>query len=116
VFGGCEVSGRTLYQSGVPFTVINSAGNTGVSLTDNAGVSGGLGIAASYPDVTGGLLEPPARNFQSVGPLLGNPSQFVAPRGLTFGDAGRNFLNNPSRLNFDMSLLKHFPITEAQEV
>jgi hypothetical protein len=55
-------------------------------------------------------------NAESFGPLLGNPNEFVAPRGLTFGDAGRNFLNNPSRLNFDMSLLKHFPIREGSEV
>ncbi len=46
---GWELSGVTLVQSGTPFTVINSAGNTGISLTDNAGVSSGLGIAASYP-------------------------------------------------------------------
>jgi hypothetical protein len=115
VFGGWEIDGVTLYQSGTPFTVINSAGNTGISLTDNAGVSSGLGIAASYPDVAHGLLKP-ARNSQSVGPLLGNPSQFVAPRGLTFGDAGRNFLNNPGRLNFDMSLVKHFKVRESSEI
>jgi hypothetical protein len=115
IFEGWEVSGVTLYQSGTPFTVINSAGNTGISLTDNAGVSSGLGIAASYPDVLHGLPKPP-RNIQSFGPLLGNPSQFVAPRGLTFGTAGRNFLNNPSRLNFDMSLLKHFKISESSEI
>jgi hypothetical protein len=115
IFGGWEISGVTLFQSGTPFTVINSAGNTGISLTDNAGVSSGLGIAASYPDVVRGLQKPwPA--FGSIGPLLGNPSQFVAPRGLTFGDAGRNFLNNPRRLNFDMSLLKHFKITESREL
>jgi hypothetical protein len=40
----------------------------------------------------------------------------VAPRGLTFGNAGRNFLNNPHRLNFDMSLLKHFKIKESSEM
>jgi hypothetical protein len=107
-----EISGVTTFQSGTPFTVINSAGNTGISLTDNAGVSSGLGIAASYPDVTQGLLAPSKRNSQSFGPLLGNPSQFVAPRGLTFGNAGRNFLNNPNRLNFDVALLKHFKIGE----
>jgi Carboxypeptidase regulatory-like domain len=107
-----EISGVTIYQSGTPFTVINSAGNTGISLTDNAGVSSGLGIAASYPDVMNGLPAPSKRNSQSFGPLLGNPSQFVAPRGLTFGDAGRNFLNNPSRLNFDVTLSKHFKIGE----
>lgn len=115
IFSGWEVSGVTLFQSGTPFTAINSAGNTGISLTDNAGVSSGLGIAESYPDVVHGLAQP-ASNYQSFGPLLENPSQFVAPRGLTFGDAGRNFLNNPSRLNFDMSLLKHFKVTESSEL
>jgi len=113
---GGKSPGVTLFQSGTPFTVINSAGNTGISLTDNAGVSSGLGLAASYPDVAHGLPEPPLRNAQSFGPLLSNPSPFVAPRGLTFGDAGRNFLNNPRRLNFDMSLLKHFKLSEFSEI
>ena len=115
LFEGWEVSGVTLFASGTPFTVINSAGNTGISLTDNAGVSSGLGIAASYPDVVTGLPSP-GNNSRSFGPLLGNPSQFVAPRGLTFGNAGRNFLNNPSRLNFDMAVLKHFKIRESSEL
>ena len=112
---GWELSGVTIFQSGTPFTVINSAGNTGISLTDNAGVSSGLGIAASYPDVVQGLLAP-GNNPQSFGPLIGNPSQFVAPRGLTFGDAGRNFLNNPGRMNWDMALLKHFKIRESGQI
>jgi len=112
---GWELSGVTLLQSGTPFTVINSAGNTGISLTDNAGVSSGLGIAASYPDVARGLPSP-GSNSRSFGPLIGNPSQFVAPRGLTFGDAGRNFLNNPGRVNFDVALLKHFKIRESGQL
>lgn len=115
VFDGWEISGITLFQSGTPFTVINSVGNTGISLTDNAGVSSGLGIAASYPDVVQGLPSP-GSNPRSFGPLIGNPSQFVAPRGLTFGDAGRNFLNNPDRVNWDISLLKHFKIRESGEL
>jgi hypothetical protein len=112
---GWELSGIALFQSGTPFTVINSAGNTGISLTDNAGVSSGLGIAASYPDVVTGLVSP-GNNTRSFGPLIGNPSQFVAPRGLTFGDAGRNFLNNPGRANFDLAVLKHFKIGEAADI
>jgi hypothetical protein len=115
IFDGWEISGVTLFQSGTPFTVINSAGNTGISLADNAGVSSGLGIAASYPDVARGLASP-AHTYGSFGPLLGNPSQFVAPRGLTFGTAGRNFLNNPSRLNFDIAFLKHFRVTESSDI
>jgi hypothetical protein len=112
---GWELSGVTLVASGTPFTVINSAGNTGISVTDNAGVSSGLGVAASYPDVMKGQ-QAPGSNSQSFGPLIGNPAQFVAPRGLTFGDAGRNFLNNPKRTNFDMALLKHFKIRESGEL
>jgi hypothetical protein len=115
ILEGWELSGITIYQSGTPFTVINSAGNTGISLTDNAGVSSGLGIAASYPDLASGLRSP-GNNSRSFGPLIGNPSQFVAPRGLTFGDAGRNFLNNPNRLNFDMALLKHFKVAESGDI
>jgi hypothetical protein len=40
----------------------------------------------------------------------------VAPQGLTYGNAGRNFLNNPSRLNFDMSLSKTFKVREGQSL
>jgi Carboxypeptidase regulatory-like domain len=110
-----QISGVTLYASGTPFTVINSAGNTGISLTDNAGVASGYGIAASYPDVIHTSLRS-TNNSQSFGPLLDNPMQFVAPRGLTFGDAGRNFLNNPGRLNFDIALLRHFRPTESSDM
>lgn len=116
VLGGWELSGVTIYQTGTPFTVINSAGNTGVSLTDNAGVSSGLGIAASYPDIADGLPKPVKINSQSFGPLLEDPSRFVAPRGLTFGNAGRNSLNNPSRMNFDMALAKHFRFSESKDL
>jgi hypothetical protein len=119
MLSGWEISGVTLFQSGTPFTVINSAGNTGISLTDNAGVSSGLGIAASYPDVEPSLPAPLSQGRGipgTFGPLLGNPSRFVAPRGLTFGDAGRNYLTNPSRLNFDMSILKHFRFSEAGDL
>jgi hypothetical protein len=120
IFDGWELSGVTLFQSGNPFTIINSAGNTGISLTDNAGVAEGLGnvtqgFAASYPDVIRGLPSP-GNNPASFGPLIGNPSQFVAPRGLTFGDAGRNYFNNPGRLNFDTAVLKHFKLSETSDL
>ncbi len=115
VLDGWELSGITLLHSGTPFSVINTAGNTGISVTDNAGVSSNLGIADSFPDVLKGLAKP-GNNLQSFGPLLGNPSEFVAPRGLTFGDAGRNFLNNPRQVNFDMALAKHFQMTESSQL
>lgn len=113
---GWEFSGITIYQSGTPFSVING-GSTTVSVLDNAGVANGIG-AGSYPDLAPEAGLPPDERFntRSFGRLIGNPNRFVAPRGLTFGNAGRNFLNNPNRLNFDMSLLKHFKVTEGSVV
>jgi hypothetical protein len=110
---GWQFSGITVFQSGTPFSVINQAGST-VSVLDNAGVANGVG-AGSYPDINPhpGPAPDERNNTESFGPLLGNPNLFVAPRGLTFGDAGRNFLNNPHRINFDMSVLKHFVIREG---
>ena len=135
LFQSWEISGITTLQSGTPFSVINGAsasgiyglnsaniGNAnfnlpaaGISVLDNAGVASGTG-AGSYPDV---IANPHNRapfgstNSLSIGPALLNPDAFAAPTGLTFGDAGRNFLNNPGRVNFDVSLLKHFKITEG---
>jgi hypothetical protein len=122
LLGGWQWSGITTLQSGTPFSVYNS-GSNGVAPGDNAGVGnlaspiGNLGslTAGSYPDVVGnprsGVVNSPASGF---GPLLYNLNAFVAPRGLTFGDAPRNFLNNPWRTNFDMALIKHFAITESK--
>jgi hypothetical protein len=110
-----QVAGITIVQSGTPFSVINGGSST-ISVLDNAGVANAVG-AGSYPDViTHPVPIVATDNKKSFGPLLGNPNQFAAPRGLTFGNAGRNFLNNPRRTNFDLSFLKHFKVTEAGEL
>lgn len=119
LFDNWELSGVTTYQSGTPFTVINGgSASDGISVLDNAGVASGTG-AGSYPDkllnarFTDPLIAGASSAAFTFGPLLGDPNAFAAPEGLTFGDAGRNSLNNPSRLNFDTALLKHFKITES---
>ena len=112
---GWELSGIATVQSGTPFSVINNGSST-ISVLDNAGAANGVG-AGSYPDIVPNPA-PMASVYNplSFGPLLGNPNRFVAPRGLTFGDAGRNFLNNPRRTNFDVSMLKHFKVQESSQV
>jgi hypothetical protein len=117
---GWQISGITVFQSGTPFSVINGGSNLGIGALDNAGVANGAG-AGSYPDIVGNPKSSlPANvgrfNSESIGPLLYNPAAFAAPQGLTFGNAGRNFLNNPHRLNFDMSLFKHFKVTEGSTI
>ena len=115
VIGGWQLSGITQFETGIPFTVVNNGSPTGISVLDNAGVANGLG-SGSYPDLSGisahSKLPQGGNNAKSFGPLKLNPAAFIAPRGLTFGNAGRNDLNNPRRWNFDAALLKHFPIKE----
>jgi hypothetical protein len=109
VLGGWQLSGITTWQTGSPFGVTNSA-----QFPDNAGVGNGIGTS-SYADVVGNPSSGiPQVVVSGFGPLVANPAVFVAPRGLTFGDSGRNFLNNPGRTNFDMALFKHFTIRESK--
>lgn len=122
LFEQWELSGVTTFQSGTPFSVINGgSGATGISVLDNPGVASGTG-AGSYPDEVPNshYTDPLAFGANTAaftfGPLLGDPNNFAAPQGLTFGDAGRNALNNPSRLNFDMALLKHFKVNEGTTI
>ena len=107
-----EYSGITTFYTGTPFSVTNGI------FGDNAGVANGVGTNGSYPDVVGNPHSAPPADVvaslgRSTGPLLFNPAAYTAPQGLTFGDAGRNSLNIPSRLNFDMALYKNFPIKET---
>jgi hypothetical protein len=119
VLGDWQISGLLLFESGIPFTVVNGGSPTGISTLDNGGVANGIG-SGSYPDLSGlsahGNIPAGGKNAKSFGPLLLNPAAFLAPRGLTFGNAGRNSLNNPHRWNTDVSLLKHFTVTEKAKV
>ncbi|PYX15672.1 MAG: TonB-dependent receptor, partial [Acidobacteria bacterium] len=80
---------------------------------DNAGVANGVASSSARPDLVGdprsGVVSTPLENF---GPLFYNDAAFAFPRGLTFGTAPRNLLNNPHRINFDMALFKRFAIKE----
>ena len=109
-----QLSGLTLFETGTPFSIVNGGSSNGVSVLDNAGVFNGVG-AGSYPDICAtysSRIPAVSSNAAGSGPLLRNPGQFCAPRGLTFGNAGRNVERNPSRLNFDMAMEKHFNLKD----
>jgi hypothetical protein len=108
LLGGWQVSGITVAQTGLPFTVTN-----GTTFGDNAGVGNGVGTG-SRPDLVG---DPRASLSQTEfpdvrGPVIYNPAAFGLPTGLTFGNVGRNTLNYPGRLNFDFGTFKRFAINE----
>jgi hypothetical protein len=119
LLGGWQLSGITIFQTGTPFSVVNGGSSGGTGVADNGGVANYFGTG-SYADCVGspysGIPYKGGNNAQSVGPILANPGAFVAPRGLTFGDCGRNSLNNPARTNFNMSLLKHFKVFGERDI
>jgi hypothetical protein len=112
-FSNWSLSGIILFQTGTPFSVINNGSvANGVSRQDNAGLLIG-DAASSYPDLTTHSVPCSPLGKHAIvsgtfGPLLGNPCRFQAPRGLTQGNSGRNYLNNPGRTNFDFALLRTF--------
>lgn len=115
---GWQLSGITVFQTGTPFSVINGGSPGGVGVADNGGVANYFGTG-SYADRIPNLnnvVPFGGNNAQSFGPLLLNPEDFAAPRGLTFGNSGRNSVNNPRRINFNVSLLKHFKVFGEREL
>lgn len=100
--GGWQVSGITVAQTGLPFSVPNN------TFGDSAGVANGTGTG-SRPDLVGN----PHNLGGNTNPLqFYNPSAYAAPTGLTFGNVGRNTLNLPGRLNFNFGLFKRFTLNE----
>jgi hypothetical protein len=104
VLGGWQVSGITVAQTGLPFSVVNNSG-----FGDNAGVANGTSASGSRPDLVG---DPHNVNNNANPLLFYNPNAYAAPRGLTFGNVGRNTLNLPGRLNFNFGAFKRFTINE----
>jgi hypothetical protein len=109
LLGGWQFAGLTAIQTGTPFSV------TFGTFGDNAGVGNGQG-PGTYGDLIGDPHSSVPASTSGPGPLLFNPNAFAAPRGLTFGNAGRNILHNPRTTNFDMSLLKDFTFNESTRV
>lgn len=109
LLGGWQVSGITVMETGEPFSIIN-----GGDYYDNAGVANEVG-SGSYADIVGDPhSHVPRGNYLGVqGPLLFNPAAYDFPTGLTFGDSGRDSLNEPRRTNFDMGLFKRFALRES---
>jgi hypothetical protein len=105
LLGGWQYSGIMSFSTGSPFTVTFPG--------DNAGVANGVTTTAAYADIVG---DPNAGGHVTIpgqGIQIYNPNAYAAPRGLTFGDSGRNSLTNPNRTNFDMALFKTFAIKES---
>jgi hypothetical protein len=111
--GGWQYAGIMTFQTGTPFSVVNGV------YGDSAGVADGTTGVGSYADRVGNPFAtascaPLGEGTKGI-PLF-NCAAYVQTQGLTFGDSGRNSLNNPRRTNFDMSIYKVFKPTEQVAV
>ncbi|HUK23706.1 MAG TPA: TonB-dependent receptor [Terriglobales bacterium] len=128
-FGGWELSGVTIFQSGTPFSILDSGAGTaflgqgstpllGASLAPGASISDGLTSGDIHQRING-YLNPAA--FAPAPQLY--PAQCQAETdgtgnfcGTGFGDLGRNIYRGPHEQNWDFSLIKHIQLTERQDL
>lgn len=115
LFGGFQVSGTTIYQTGAPLTITNSVGFAG-----NGGLAG-VNNSQIRPNRVEGI-DPMAGNFGDLvrqGLSVFNPSAF-APADVAnfqFGNSARTY-NNIRRDNYknvDLSIIKNIAFREGKE-
>ena len=100
IFGGWETAGIATLRSGLPFTVTSGSDR---SLS---------GVGGDFADVIG---DPNLSDDRSKGDMIAkyfNTAAFTQAALGTFGNAPRNFLRGPGAVNFDLSAVRNFPITE----
>lgn len=114
--GGWAVSGISTFQSGTPFTIIDSAGMTAFTPPSPNLSTASLVPGASIQDaLTSGPVETRLDAYVNVSVF--QPAPVIGPDGATgFGNLGRNTYRGPFQTNWDFSLIKSFRITERQAV
>jgi hypothetical protein len=110
--GRWTLSGITTFQSGTPFTVIDSAGGTGFNLsspnTSTASLNPSFTISSAQ---TNGDIHDRINAY--LVPAAFSPAPTIGPNGETgFGNLGRNTFRGPFQQNWDVSIGKNFRIRE----
>ena len=127
VLGGWQVSGVTTVQSGLPFSIYDSASGTAFilngstsTLTANLAANGKISNGYSTGDIharLNGYLNP--SNFAAVPVLPANQTLCASDPNycvIGFGNLGRNTYRGPHEQNWDFSLIKNFKMTERQSL
>jgi hypothetical protein len=106
LFSGWELAWIAIFQSGRPFSVLDSGGASlfGVT-TSRASFAPGATLKTA-------LRKDPVRRRLNQ---FFNTAAFVAA-GPGFGNAGRNILTGPDQRYVDLSLLKRIPVREGQHL
>ena len=113
-----SISGITTFQSGVPFTIIDSAGGSAYSLSSPNTTTANLAPGASVGDaITSGDIEDRLDNYLDINAFTPvSPVPFSADGVTGYGNLGRNIYRGPFQQNWDFSLAKTFRVTEKQNL
>lgn len=111
-----EIAGIAVFQSGLPFSVIDNPGNAVFSRANfNPAFTGQISCSGpvsnclnSYFNQGAFVISRPRLDNTNVG-VVTNPA--FDPNN-PFGNTPRNFLTGPGQKNVDLSLIKFIPITE----
>jgi hypothetical protein len=125
VLANWSISGITIFQSGTPFSIFDSAAGTGFLGAGStpllgASLASGGSIAQGYTsgDVHARLNGYVDSNNFTAAPLL-YPVQCALDGNFCttdFGNLGRNIYRGPRQQNWDFSLIKNFKIGERQTI
>lgn len=111
--GGWAVSGVTIIQSGTPFSILDSGGGTAFDAPSTILVGASLAPGANYASgLTSGSTESRLNHYVNVNAF--QPAPVIGSDGLAtgFGNLGRNIYRGPHEQNWDLSLIKNFPVNE----
>ena len=119
VFGGWQLAGTALMETGPPFTVEDSSVNTniGESLRPNRIATGKNPAGIGRQGVDYPWFDPSAFSHTPgcVSRTNCSPDQYgFLP--FTFGNAGRNILDGPALQNISLSTLKNWPVGEGKRI
>jgi hypothetical protein len=127
VLGGWQISGVTTVQSGLPFSIFDTASGTAfilngststltANLASGASVNGGYSSGDIHARLSG-YLNP--KNFAIVPVLQQNQTLCTSDANycvIGFGNLGRNIYRGPHQQNWDFSLIKNVRLTERQSM
>jgi hypothetical protein len=116
VLGHWSMSGITVFQSGLPFRVTDSAGasvyGTAFPSTATPSLAPGYTLASA---LTSGSIDQRLAGY--LKPAAFVPAPVVGIDGSTgFGTLGRNVFRGPFQQNWDVSLAKSWTVREEQSV
>lgn len=106
VFGGWEMAGIAVFQSGLPVNIIDNPGNTLTNRANyNRNYNGDFYTSGDVSSRLNGYFITSAFARSAIGTAAFDPNN-------PFGNVIRNLLTGPSQKNIDVSFIKFIPFTE----